>query len=118
MSERRARYSTGSPLEDEFAFQLAASNVKFAREFQAIPGRRYRWDFAIEPVDDVRLLIEVNGGTWTHGGHSTGGGIQRDYSKANAAVCNGWRQLTFTAADVRDGTALDTVCKILLGVTK
>ena len=105
-------------IEDKLAFQLTASNVKFTREFQAIPNRRYSWDFAIEPVDDVRLLIEVNGGTWTHAGHSTGGGIQRDYDKANAAVAHGWRQLTFTSAQVRDGSALDLICKVLLGVTK
>ena len=110
--QRRAIYHVGSELEAVFALQLMTANVKFQQEYQAIPGRRYRWDFAIEPIDDTRLLIELNGGTWTKGGHSTGGGIQRDYAKANAAVCHGFRQLTFTAQDVHDLTALDMVCKV------
>ena len=115
MTQRRATYHAGSELEAVFALQLMTAGVKFVQEYRAIPGRRYRWDFAIEPIEDTRLLVELNGGTWTKSGHSTGNGIQRDYAKANAAVCHGFRQLTFTAQDVHDLTALDTVCKVLLG---
>ncbi len=100
------------PLETIFAADLRKANVPFVQEYKAIPGRKYRWDFHIPDTD---LLIELNGATWTKGGHSTGSGIQRDYTKANLAIIYGWRQLTFTAQDVQDGTALDTVCKVLLG---
>ena len=100
-----------SELEDKFAFQLDATGIRYEREFRAIPGRRYRWDFRIA---DTNILIEINGGTWTRSGHSTGDGIARDYKKANLAAMNGWRQLTFTAQDVEDLTALDMICKILL----
>ncbi|MHB0966002.1 MAG: hypothetical protein ACYC36_06050 [Bellilinea sp.] len=113
--QRRARYSVGSELEAVFALQLMTAGIKFRREYQAIPGRKYRWDYAIEPIEETRLLVELNGGTHQHMGHSTGVGIQRDYDKANAAVCHGFRQLTFTAQDVHDLTALDMVCKLLLG---
>ena len=116
MTERRSRYNTGSELEAVFALQLMTANVKFTQEYKAIPNRRYKWDFAIEPIEDARLLVELNGGTHQHMGHSTGVGIQRDYDKANAAVCHGFRQLTFTAQDVHDLTALDMVCKLLLGM--
>lgn len=116
MIEHRAIYHVGSELEAVFALQLMTAGVKFQREYKAIPGRKYRWDYAIEPIEETRLLIELNGGTHRHMGHSTGVGIQRDYAKANAAVCHGFRQLTFTAQDVHDLTALDMVCKMLLGV--
>ena len=116
VTERRAHYSVGSELEAVFALQLITANIRFQREYKAIPGRKYRWDYAIEPVDETRLLVELNGGTYRRMGHSTGAGIQRDYAKANAAVCHGYRQLTFTARDVHDLTALDMVCKVLLGL--
>lgn len=112
-------------LNNLFALQLDDHLIKYRREYAALPQKRdkrgrlydpYHWDFAIEPIDDTRLLVEVNGGTWSHMGHSTGGGIQRDYAKANAAVCHGYRQLTFTTADVEDNTAIDTICRVLLGV--
>ena len=115
MTERRARYSIGSELEAVFTLQLMTANIKFRREYQAIPGRKYRWDYAIEPIEETRLLVELNGGTYRYMGHSTGAGIQRDYAKANVAVCHGFRQLTFTARDVHDLTALDMVCAVLLG---
>ena len=116
VTPRRAIYHVGSELEAVFALQLMTAGVKFVQEYQAIPTRRYRWDFAIEPIEDTRLLVELNGGTHRRMGHSTGTGIQRDYAKANAAVCHGFRQLTFTAQDVHALTALDTVCKVLLGL--
>jgi very-short-patch-repair endonuclease len=105
--------------EDELAFQLTAAGIPYKREFKAIPGRRYRWDFRLT---GTRILLEVNGGTWTKGGHSTGNGIQRDYTKSNLALIHGWMQLTFSSDDVRSGRAMDQVddlCKQLLtGETK
>ena len=97
--------------EDDFAFQLQAAGVPYEREYRAVPGRRYRWDFRV-----ADLLIEIQGGTWARGrsGHSTGAGIRRDCQKANTAVLNGWRPLAFTSDMVADGSALDVVCKVLL----
>jgi hypothetical protein len=63
-----------SRLENEFAFQLHAAGITFEREYRAIPGRRYRWDFFIQPD----LLIEIQGGIWLveRTAHSTGAGIR------------------------------------------
>ena len=97
--------------EDELAFQLTAAGIPYEREFKAIPGRRFRWDFRLS---GTRILLEVNGGTWTKGGHSTGIGIQRDYTKAQLAACEGWIHVPFSSTDVRNGTALDVICKMLL----
>ena len=70
--------------------------------------RRYAWDFAFV---EAKLLIEVQGGTWSAGrsGHSTGTGIRRDCMKANAAVLAGWRLLVFTSDMVRDGGAVEAI---------
>ena len=62
-----------SALENLFAMQLDAAGLTgYVREYQAIPGRKFRFDFAFLRE---RLLVEINGGTFTRGGHSTGLGI-------------------------------------------
>ena len=98
-----------SALEDTLAFQLDAVGIPYTREYQAIPTRRFRFDFAIEPIAETRLLVEVQGGTWVKSGHSTGTGIQRDCEKHNLAVLAGFRVLAFTSTDVRQGTAMTTI---------
>ncbi len=131
MTERRARYTINQALNDELAFQMDEAGVNYLREFR--PHKftvRFRWDFMIysnsieikEPREFTyygnQYLVEVNGGIWTKGGHSTGRGIQRDYRKANLAALNGWRQLTFTADDVHSGEALKTIMQALGMETK
>ena len=103
-----------SELEDIFASQLDAVGLDgYVREFRkAIPGRRFRFDFAFIREN---LLIEINGGTYTRGGHSTGTGIKRDYEKGNLAVKYGYKLLTFDANMVKSGQALEFTEKILRG---
>lgn len=92
-----------SYLEDTLALQLRAAGIKYEREFKAVAGRRYRWDFA---MPEHSLLIEVQGGIWKKGGHSTGKGITRDAEKHNLALVNGWGQLIVTAEQIKSGQAL------------
>ena len=94
-------------LEDTLAFQLDALSIPYTREYQAIPNRRFRFDFAIEPIAETRLLIEVQGGTWARErlGHSSGSGIARDCEKHNLAVLQGWRTLMFTSDTIKNGEA-------------
>jgi len=99
----------GSSLEVLFALQLRDAGIPFEREYKPIPGRRYRYDFFFQPD----LLVEINGGTFRHMGHSTGNGIQRDYDKANQAVLAGFRVLLFTGEDVKGTRAIVTVMKAL-----
>lgn len=100
-----------SKLEDLFAFQLDSLGVTgYVREFRAIPGRKFRYDFAFV---EEKLLVEINGGTYTKGAHSTGAGIARDYEKANLACLAGWRCLSFDGKAVRSGEAVEVVRKAL-----
>ena len=93
-----------SDLERALAFQIRAKGLpKPLTEFQAIPGRKYRFDAAWVPQ---RLLVEVQGGIWKPGGHSTGKGITRDIEKANLAVLAGWRVLHVTREHIESGQAL------------
>jgi very-short-patch-repair endonuclease len=100
-----------SALEAELALQIRALGLpEPVREYQAITGRKFRFDFAWL---EHRLLVEVNGGTYTKGAHSTGQGIARDYEKANLAVLQGWRVLTFDGKSVKDGTAVEVIRQAL-----
>ena len=101
-----------SKLEDEFCFQLDLKKIKYEREVSVIPGRRYRWDVALLPLSR-KILVEVNGGIWIKGGHSTGGGIERDAEKLNLATIAGYKTLIVTAKHIKSGRALRWVEEIL-----
>jgi len=109
--------ATGRALEQRLADALGMAGLTgFVTQHLAVKAkrRRYAWDFAYLPQ---RLLIEVQGGTWsqTRMGHSTGTGIRRDCQKHNAATLEGWRVLVFTSDMIRDGQAVETIRKALQG---
>ena len=102
---------SASQLEAELALQIKALGLPGPiREYQAIKGRKFRFDFA---WPGHKLLVEVNGGTYTQGAHSTGRGIARDYEKANLAVLQGWRVLTFDGKVVKSGEAVEVIRQAL-----
>lgn len=102
-----------SQLEFLLASQIMALELPVPEtEFRAVPTRKFRWDFA---WPEHKLLVEVNGGTWGKGGHSTGTGIARDYEKNNLANLAGYRCLIFTGAMVESGEAVDMIAKCLDG---
>ena len=104
---------TQSELEELFAFQVKATGLpEPEREAAVIPGRKFRFDFCFT---EQRLLIEVNGGTYTKGAHSTGRGIARDYEKCNLATLAGWRVLSFDGKSVKSGEAVEVVRRALGG---
>ena len=93
-----------SELEEEFAQQLRLAKIPFLREVKPIPGRKFRWDFQIKD-----LLVEVQGGIWGKGGHSTGKGITRDMEKLNLGTLAGYHQMHFGAEHIKSGQALKWV---------
>lgn len=102
-----------SALENLFASQLdSAGLTQYVREYQAIPGRKFRFDFAFLRE---RLLVEINGGTYNGGAHGRGVGINRDYEKGNLAVQNGWKVLQFDTKMVKSGVGLETTERVLRG---
>lgn len=57
-------------------------------QYSPIPGRKYKSDFA---EIESKTLIEIDGGIWVRGGHSTGKGKSRDCEKDLEAHLLGWR---------------------------
>ena len=101
---RRIRRRAGpSKLEQALLGQLALLGVAAPeREVCLIPGRKYRFDMIWA---EARLAVEVQGGTWSQGAHSRGGGQARDCEKAALATLLGWRCLAVTVDQVRSGAA-------------
>lgn len=105
-----------SNLNEEFEQQLIYIGLtNYEREYRAIPGRRFRYDFAF--VED-KLLIEINGGIYRYNpSHASAGNIRRDYEKLDMAVLYGWRQLIFAPDMVQSGWALTITENVLKGET-
>lgn len=110
-----AKRSQKETLENKFASTWAMLFPNLpppARQVKFHPHRRWRWDFSWE-FADIKLAVEIQGGTWTKGGHTTGTGINADYEKWREAVRLGWKVLPFSTSDMRDAVA---VCEFVAEV--
>ena len=94
----------GSTLEDELAWQIRCAKLPApVRELKAIPGRRFRFDFA---WPDRKLAVEAQGAVWTQGRHTRGGGAESDAGNLSLAVLQGWKVLVVCKTHIRSGLAL------------
>jgi very-short-patch-repair endonuclease len=108
-----ARLGRSQP-EETLALQLNGARIRFLREVRPFSERKFRFDFLVErhgmfAMKSTAWLIEVEGGIWQKGGHSSGTGITRDIEKGNLAALAGWRVLRFTHDMIKDGRALKTI---------
>ncbi len=82
-----------------------------ARELRFHPKRKWSFDFAW-PVN--RLAVEVEGGVWQGGRHTTGAGFSEDCVKYNEAALLGWTVIRVTADHIHDGSAIDWIRRALV----
>ena len=103
-----------SDAEETLAFQLRAVGIGFEREVKFYPGRRWRADLITDAVwGKPQVLIEVDGGSWIAGRHTSGAGFAADCEKLNEATILGYRVLRFTPEMVESGVALKTIERAL-----
>lgn len=99
-----------SALEDTLVLQVQAEGLpdpeRQCKEPWAGTGRRFRGDLC---WTDRKLVVEVDGGTWSGGRHTTGSGYARDCEKQNLATLAGWTVLRFDGNMVKDGRATQTI---------
>lgn len=94
-----------SHLEELLALQIRCMKLpEPEREYIAVPGRKFRYDFA---WPTAQLLVECQGAVFVKGAHSTGVGITRDCEKAALAATNGYRLIPVTAAHIKTGIAIE-----------
>ena len=101
--------AAGSKGEIALAGQLDARGIGYERELMLIPGRRFRFDFLL--AGD--LIVEVEGGTWSGGRHTSGVGFRSDCQKYNMALELGYRVLRYTTDMVTRGEAIAQVERIV-----
>lgn len=111
-SERHHLALDVSQLEETFAIHVRSFglDVGMVREYKFHPERRWRLDFA---WPEQMLAVEIEGGTWGGGRHTTGAGFEKDCEKYAEALVLGWRVLRVTGTQVRKGQAVGWLKRVL-----
>lgn len=86
------------------------AEVRFHEPAPGEKPRRWRFDRAWPAI---KLAVEIEGGTWGRGRHTSGIGFHNDTIKYNTALVQGWRVLRFTSRSIRDGSAIEMVAQVL-----
>lgn len=91
-----------SKLEQRFALiWRSLGGPALEREFRFHPTRKWRADFAHIPS---RTLIEIEGGIWVRGRHTTPRGFIADAEKYLEAALAGWRVLRLVDQQIKAPT--------------
>lgn len=89
---------------------LNALKIPFTREFKFHPQRKWQADFRI---DDMPILVEVEGGVFSNGRHTRGEGYTKDCEKYSAAAVNGWYVIRGTTEQIKDGLVIQWIEKLI-----
>lgn len=98
----RARIARDWPGELAWAAK-GAGLPEPVREHRFHPTRRWRFDLA---WPDRLVAVEVDGGAFVGGRHTSGAGFREDCVKVSEAAALGWRVLRVMPEHVKSGQAL------------
>lgn len=84
----------------------------FEKHVRFYPKRRWELDYLAAPL---KLGVEIHGGVFSAGRHTTGTGFTMDRAKMNAAAEMGITVLEFTGAMLQDGSAIAQTERVLRG---
>lgn len=89
---KKTRQTKPQTHKSDFFTLLCRSDLKVecVKEHKFHPTRRWRFDYAI-PAH--KIAVEVEGGVWTGGRHTSPKGFLNDMEKYNTATVMGWRVL-------------------------
>ena len=106
--------SQKSSLEESFAThgRIMFPNLPPpVRQHRPIEGRKWALDFS---WPDQLLGVELQGGSWSGGGHNRALGQAKDYEKANALTAAGWRCLFYSTPMLKDmALVVEEVAQVL-----
>jgi very-short-patch-repair endonuclease len=105
----RKRAKVGeSDLEVSFRRQAKTAGIDkgMIQEYRFHPVRKWRMDFA---WPDRKVALEIDGGTWSSGGHVRGAYYEETCVKLNEAALASWQVYRVTNHMVEDGRALATI---------
>lgn len=90
-ARKTKRRNTGNPQKITDLFTTLCKSdlrVECVKEYRFHPVRRWRFDYAIP---SHKIALEVEGGVWTGGRHTSPKGFLGDIEKYNTATLLGWR---------------------------
>ena len=96
--------------EEEFALHCKIHQLSPEREYLFDETRKYRFDFA---WPNLKVAVEIEGGTWSGGRHTRGAGFTQDCKKYNLAAASEWLVFRFTTEMVQSGEAIDVMVKVI-----
>lgn len=106
-----AKVSKSKLHENNLLAQIQASNLPApTREHKFHATRKWRFDFAFP---ELRVAVEVEGGTWINGRHNRGLGFEADCCKYNEAAIAGWRIIRVTPKMIFDLRAIEFIKRML-----
>jgi hypothetical protein len=79
-------------------------------EYLFHPTRRWRFDWA---WPEQRVALETEGGAWTGGRHTRGGGFIADMEKYSEAAALGWRILRVQPKVLANYPTVDLIARTL-----
>jgi very-short-patch-repair endonuclease len=87
---------------------LRELRLAFVKEHKFHPQRKWRFDYWLF-LDDA--AVEIEGGIWVGGRHTSGAGYSKDLEKYREAAAMGFRVFRFSTSEVLDGTAREFLQK-------
>lgn len=106
----------GSDLELTLHWQLIQEKITgYTMEYRFHPTRMWRFDFC---WPQEKIAVEVEGGTWSGGRHTTGSGFRKDCEKYNHAAKMGFYVFRFTGDMVKKGEAIEWIKEMMNGRNK
>ena len=100
------------PLRDVFTVICKTDlKVDCVKEFKFHPVRKWRFDYA---VPEHKIALEVEGGVWTGGRHTSPKGFLGDIEKYNTATLMGWLVFRTTPDDLYKKKTLDLMKSAIL----
>lgn len=86
--------------------------VECVKEYRFYPVRRWRFDYAIP---SHKIALEVEGGVWTGGRHTSPKGFLGDIEKYNTATLLGWRVFRTTPDALLTSATLKMIRQAIQG---
>lgn len=100
-----------SALEESAALHIRALALpEPQREYRFAAPRRWKFDFA---WPERFVALEVEGGVYSGGRHTTGSGFTGDCEKYTEAALRGWRVIRVTDLHIGNGMLDDWLCRAL-----
>ena len=115
-ARKTKRRNTGNPQKITDLFTTLCKSdlrVECVKEYRFHPVRRWRFDYAIP---SHKIALEVEGGVWTGGRHTSPKGFLGDIEKYNTATLMGWRVFRTTPDELVRSATLNLLRQAISGV--